>query len=243
MTPLQRLGAAVGGVGFACGVLLLTALAFAAIWPDLEAFLFNPGLSAERTLATLDCPLVLTRREEGAIGARFDNPAERPVRVIVRVRISQGYLTYMREINEIIDLAPGERRALTWPISADDRVYNRLILARVYQLRSAPLPMRARSCGILVVDAPGEMTGRQLVAATLVTAGIALSGGIWLWRRARPETAELVRQRMRRLGVLPLLAAAAFVAGWWGWWALGGVLLLLMVLLTAVLLERTLTDS
>ncbi len=222
---------------FIIGLLLALGLTLIALWPDLEASFFDSALAAERSLENLRCPIILTPAQPGTIQATFSNPHERPVQFLVQASITQGYVSWQREDDTLLQLAPGQVESLAWPITVEDAAYGRLILARIFAFRSAPLPARARTCGILVLNTT-FLNGNQIVVgltgAALVSLG--LGGALWLH-----PLGQMSRQRWRasyttlRVAFLILLALGASLLGWW---AISLILLLLVLLLLAVLIER-----
>lgn len=222
---------------FVSGILFTLLLAIVAFWPDQEASLFDSSLSAQATLNTLRCPLVITPNEAAAIQVTLTNPLERPIQLLARARISDGYVTLMRQETRTLQLAPGETQTISWTITGDDAVYGRFILARVYVFRQNPLPSRQKACGIWFLNAP-LFTGMQLIiaAATASLLGI-VGGGAWWLRLEWP-----LRQRRRDLalaaGTLALLVLAAAGMSMLGWWTAGLLVILLAILVLVVMLER-----
>lgn len=224
------------------GLLLVLAVAIIAIWPDLEASLFDRGLSSEETLRTLNCPLVISPNEETAITATFHNRLERNIRFLVRARISLGGVLRIREAEGVVALAPGESEELRWPIEAGDAAFGRLILARVYVPRGgAELPSRQAACGVLVMGVP-LLTGTQFVALLAIAGIVSLAAGIYLWLRTGQGSVGKKRTGGRTFGLLAFLIVGAMVAGLLGSWMAGGFLLVLSVLLLVVIFEQLLVS-
>lgn len=219
---------------FMGGLLLALALTLVALWPDLEASLFDSALGAERSLENLRCPIVVTPADAAAIQATFTNPFDRPVQFVVRANITQGFVSLQREEDTLLQLAPGEEATLSWPIAPQDAAYERLILARIFAFRSAPLPARARTCGILVVNNP-LVSGKTIVAGAVSLSLLSLGVGAALWLGSVERQRWAAGHTAGRLAFLILLALGASLLGWW---AVSLVLLLLLLLLLAVLLER-----
>lgn len=228
---------------YVAGLLLVLAVAIIAIWPDLEASLFDRSLSSEETLRSLHCPLAITRSEEAAITATFDNELEREIRLLVRTRISLGGVLRIREAEGVVELAPGEKEELRWPIEAGDAAFGRLILARVYvPRRGAGLPSRQAACGVLVLGIP-LLTGTQFVVL-LAAAGLAsLGAGSYLWLRTGQGPVGRRHTSGRIFGLLAILIVGAMIAGLLGSWMAGIFLLVLAVLMLVVIFEQLLAST
>ncbi|GAB4153457.1 MAG: hypothetical protein Fur0021_19290 [Candidatus Promineifilaceae bacterium] len=225
------------GLLFVSGVLFALLLAVVSFWPDQEASIFDSSLSAQAPLNTLRCPLVITPNEAAAIRVTLTNPLERPIQLLARARISDGYVTLMRQETRTVPLAPGETQTVSWPITGEDAVYGRFVLARVYVFRQNPLPSRQKSCGVWFLDAP-LVTGGQLAAATAAASFLGMAvGGAW-WLRLEWPLRGRRRDVALAVGTLAALVSAAAGASLLGWWSGGLLLLLLTILVLIVLLER-----
>lgn len=236
MTPVRRSLTVVAAGLFVFGLGLALAVAVLAFWPDLEASLFDISISAEATLDDLRCPVALTSGEAGLISAHFQNTTDRTVQFLVRARIAHGSLNLMRRADTQVVLTPGESQTLQWDVSAEDVVYGRMILARVYALRSFPLPLRERTCGIYVLRVPG-VSGSSIVVGAVAASLVSLGVGSALWLRSG-ELTDRRRATAQTAGLLAALAVADMVVSLAGWWAAGLLLLVALVVVSGVLLER-----
>lgn len=226
-----------GAVLFLIGLFLVLLMAIIAIWPDLEASMFDAALPAEERLRTLACPVIVTADEVGEITASFTNPGQRPVQFPVRARITEGRVTLVREVESQMEIAPGATEVLSWPVTAEDAAYRRLILARIYSFRSSPMPSMRGACGILVVGVSG-LSGAQVTTFLLVGGLLALGVGSALWLVNNQPLTGLRREVTLAFGLLAVTILAAMVVGLLGLWGVGVLLLALVVLLVAVMLER-----
>jgi hypothetical protein len=220
------------------GFLLLAWAAFVAIWPGLETANFARSLPRDNQLQTLECPVLIGRNEQAEIRATIRNTTTADRSLIVQSSISQGHIRMgvWRE-REILALPAGGQEVLRWPVSAEDGVFDRIIMARVIQLRNAPLPQREAACGILILDLPFGLSGR-------VAFGLALAVGVGLAGFA-------IFSVLRRVGsgniplpawgflMLPVLSLLAVIFGLQGAVWSGGVILVGTALLIVVLLERS----
>jgi hypothetical protein len=223
-----------GMVVFTLGVLLALSFNGLAAWADFEAFLFDSALSAETSLDTLKCPIAITTTETGVVSASFTNPRDRDVWRLVRARVSHGFVTLIRVVETRLPLEPGETRTLEWEVTPEDAAWGRVILFRVYMLRSAPLPSATSACGILLAPAPG-LTGNQVVALTLAASLLGLLSGAWMRGRAIPDPTLKQIYLGRTMTWLTGLLVAGMVANLLGWWLPASMLFITCLLLIAVM--------
>ena len=216
---------------FALGLVAGIALAALAVWGDLEASLFDPATDAEESLRSFSCPVFITRDETGVVSARFRNTGTQPVERAIRVHISQGHVTLMREEKVQAPIAAGASERLSWPVTAEDAAYGHLILVRVSTLRQFPLPSQTGSCGIVVLDITFLNGVLALIAWLTVSLG-AMAGGAYLWWTGQPSSPGRSRGAllMAALGGVVTAGLAVSMMGWW----LAGVLLLALTVLMLV---------
>jgi hypothetical protein len=224
---------------FVLGLLILAAMAFLSSWPDLEASMFDSTtpLSAKASLRELRCPIMVAAGETAAVRAHFTNRSDRKTSFLVRSRISRGLLTYMRQDSRVIALEPGQSEVLSWPITAADAAYGRLVLARVFTTRSGDAPARQTACGILVVNVPG-LPGDAVFLLGVLAGLVALGAGAAWWVAQRRPLGARDDSLRRGFGVLTLIVCGSLVAGVLGWWLPSHALLILAVLVVGALFER-----
>jgi hypothetical protein len=225
------------GLLFLAGLALLAALALASAWPDMEATVFDSATAsvAGARLGTLHCPWMVTEHEAARLTATFRNQSARSESFLVRARISEGSVAYWRQASQVLTLAPGEARTLSWPVTADDAAYGRLILARVLAMGAGSGPARQAACGILILHVPGGR-GDFLFALGLVCSGGLMALGLagWAWRRRLAGRSLAVT---RAFGATALVVAASLAVGMLGWWLPSHLLLILSVIVLLAMLE------
>lgn len=231
-TKPKRWRHTLGLYGFFGGVLLGMLFAALLAWANFEASLFDASTdSSALNLERLKCPVLLNRQETGVVFATFTNSADWTLTRTVDAHISHGFVLLMREERSRFELAPGEKHTLQWAISPEDAAWGRFILVRLHVQRSAPLPPRTGSCGVLVVNLPYG-SGAQIAAVTIGASLLLMLGGAFLWVR------DLAAQNkdMRALDYLILALAPvtllSLLCGIIGFWLGSAVLLLVTILLT-----------
>lgn len=228
-----------GLVLFTVGIVLGMALFATAAWGDFEASLFDLSLPSDGPLNTLSCPVLVTAAESGTVSATFTNPSERPIQRRVRIHVSDGLVTLLREEKSMLPLDPGERQRLQWTVTADDAVWGRLILARVYVYRQYPLPSATAACGILLVDLP-PFTGGHVLALAVAASLLGIGLGGWLWMASNRPLAGRIRRVTYGMAVLAGIVLAGMSASLLGWWLLAVGLLVLAILLALALFAYSL---
>jgi hypothetical protein len=223
---IRTLGVLIFSVGFLLGLALLAIV----VWGDLEAHIFDPAIPSDEMLTTLRCPVMITAPEVGTVTATFTNPLDRPVEFRIRTHISEGHVTLMREENTSLPLEPGETQPLQWTVTADDAAFRRLILVRVRLFGKYPLPSRAGSCGILVVDLP-YLSGSLIFALAFAASLLGMAGGAGLWVVANRPLSDQSLGVLRAMGALAGCVVVGTIIGLLGHWMLGGVVFVITLLL------------
>jgi hypothetical protein len=195
------------------------AVSAAAIWGDMEANFFDVVTAdrADDTLRPFRCPILLMPEETGNLVATFKNPVDKPLEFSVVTHVSDGYVTLMREVNSTVEVAPGEKESLRLPVTADDMVYDYLILSRIFVRRRYPLPARQASCGVLVLDLPFRKGSHVLSVAITISLAL-MVGGIVLWGVANRPLSALDRNAARAMGALAAFVLVALVVSLLGYW-------------------------
>ncbi len=207
---------AVGGlILFAGGVVLGITLSGAMVWAEIEAILYDQR-SAESSLKTLRCPLMLAEGEPGTITAAFTNSTD----VLITATVSAVFSHVGVEItrDEFIPLKPGETQERLWNVGTGELIFRRLILVNILASYQYKLPTQRSTCGILVFNAPG-LSGIQTfrIAFGLSTISILLGAGLWfLGNRPLAGLIRSVSSAGAMLGVFVIAAMLTTVPRWWG---------------------------
>jgi len=218
---------------FSFGICVGLALALFMVWGDLEARLFDPSLPGEGGMA-IRCPAVIGRGEKVTVSATFHNPLEREARFVIRTHVSEGHVTLMRQLDDQLPLAPGERQRLEWEVRSEDAVYGLFALVKVHLFGFYPLPARQGSCGIVLVNLP--LPGSVLFGTGLALALLGMVGGTALWTRANRPLNESALDTARAMVVLSALVILGLLMGLLNIWIVGLFVLAISLLLIVVLL-------
>jgi hypothetical protein len=215
------------GVGFTFGLLV----AVGTIWPDIEGFVFDTSLRMQGQVP-IRCPAFLTPADgTGTVKITIANPSnERSVRVPVRTRITDGYVSIAREVSNTVPLGPGEKQVLTYEISQSDVAYGRFILVNVIAFRSGPFAGGQGTCGVWWLDIPWIKGSHLLTLLLLISLG-SLGYSNYVVQRYGGFSPYQIKLGQFLLAMTSLILLA-IIAGLLGWWVIGiGSLLLIVIIL------------
>jgi len=216
---------------FSLSAVIGTALMFIAVWGDIEATMFDATYNGEKNLGTLSCPVLITPKDTGEFSAKITNPIDRTVKTSLRVHVSSGFLTMMREENEKFELAPDESRKLAWTVDPDEAAYGKMVLVRVFLFPNHPIPSKDATCGIFVVDLP-LFTGKQITIASTVLSSVGMIAGTSLWAANNQPLTKKKREALRAFSILSGAIIVGTIASIMGWWLIGSIGIVVTVLMT-----------
>jgi hypothetical protein len=238
-----------GQVGIAIFILgIVTAIIYQCLllWGTIEAGHFDrgdPALLAGEKLNSLRCPRIITRGETAMVSADFTNPTDSDRIRLIRTNISDGFITMRREITTNLSLEPGETQTVTWEVSSDDAVWNRLIFVRVYALRTtAQMPAQSNTCSILVLEVPG-VKGSHIANLLLALSVLGPALGLGLWGRLYWPWVEDDRDRASKMGVAAILVWLGLYMGLAGFWIGHLVILVFLIFMAATMVTRKSVSS
>ena len=235
MTKNQKILSRLGLVIFFLGVIAGVILEALIVWGDMEAFLFTSGIQAEESWKSLKCPLFLTPNEQGKITAVFENPLDEEVERYARANITQGTLTWTRQVESHIPVAPGAKEPIEWPIFPEDAAYGKLILYRVYVFQKRSLPSMDGKCGVVFLDV-SNFTGAQVAWMMFLSSFILVIGGRLIWESKNRAKVGLVKINTRALDALAIILLVSIVVSYFGFWAFGIVSLAIIIILVGAML-------
>lgn len=212
------------------GVLAGLYLTVVAAWADLEAAFYGFSRLANSGLRGFSCPVLMTRGEVNSISLKVTNPLDVPLRPVIRVEISTSLLA--EEFLETLELAPGETKRLEWAVGPENIDLERFIFAKALVYSVYPLPSQEATCGIFVVDLPGNGT-TVLAFLVLLTFG-GLGWGVYGMRRMSASDAW-EKRHSRPLVFLAVVIGLGVVVSATGGWVPSILLLAVAVLMLVIL--------
>lgn len=223
---------------FVIGAMIGMALVGVSVYADFESSLFDIAIDSEGTIRPIYCPVFLDDTETGQVGATFTNHTDKADEVLVRTHISKGHLIWMREEENRLELAPGQSQRLYWDVTPDDAAYGHLIMAKIIVMGSLSDPKDKGSCGVVVLNLPGEMTGSQFFWLLFSTAFIFLVLGIWLWWPfGRVYTGRRLEATRSMVG-LSILITVGLISTSVGLWEMAAVSFYISVLMIGVVVPH-----
>jgi hypothetical protein len=234
----SRAGVVLTVLGLAAALMLQTAFT----WGLIEATKFEPDDPAlfvsSENLKSLQCPLIVTSDEVGVVRATFNNPEDRERIRRVRANISHGFISLPRQVNTELPLAPGETQTLTWEVTTDDAVWNRLIFVRIFALRASPdMPAMTATCSILTLNwpvVPGRLLANLLLAISIMGPML----GLGLWFTMNRPLAPRQRYQFRLASVLTAVILIGLFVSLAKLWALSALILtIILIVLVSLAME------
>jgi hypothetical protein len=227
-----------GYILFAIGIIMGLVLQGGALWADFEAGMFDvtlPANWADTELTTVSCPIVISSQEVGTVTASFTNDTEKDINLRIRVHVTDGLVTLLREENTTLPILTGATQQAEWVVFPEDAAWQHFILVRVFQFRAYKIPSRSASCGILLVDL-FNLTGNQLLIflGTISLLGMISGLAIFIYLN-RPLKGRNLSIGVA-LSILVILVVAGTVTSFSGLVVVGGGFLLVTVLLLLSLL-------
>jgi hypothetical protein len=223
--------------------LLLTAigsllgLVFSAmlIWADIEANLFKYGVTGDKNLPFLDCPILINGEEESQIKVRLKNNRDQVMTPYIRAYVSEEHITLNRQSRTALTIQPGDRAEIIWKIYPEDAVYDQFVFFRVFLHDDYPYPSRYGSCGVWVTNIPG-LTSQQI---SRFSVGIILLllfvGNILLALNPYPH-GEIRKEIATGLKYLSGLILINLILTLLGFWVLLSVIVLVVAFVVAIIL-------
>ena len=225
---------------FFIGVIIGFALSAIIIWGDMEASLFTSGIQAEEKWDSLKCPMIITYNEQAKITAEFENPLDQTVERYARANITQGFVTYTRQVESHVPVEPGTTEPIEWEIFPEDAAYEKLILFRVYVFQKRSLPSMDGQCGVVLLDVP-SLTGTQIGWILFLTSFTLIITGRLIWESKNRIKDKFIKNISRALNGLALTLLLCILVSYYGFWAVGIVLLAMIIILTGAMMGAYVT--
>jgi hypothetical protein len=223
---------------FSIGAVVGFALLLVSVWGDVEASMFNPSQKGEERLTSLACPVILTPQDTGKFSAKISNPIERKIKPSLRVHISSGHLTLIKEENVKFELEPNESKELTWSVDPEDAAYGKMVLVKVYQFRNYPIPSKDGTCGIYVLDIP-TFSGQQILYGGMGVSFAAMLGSVVIWQKSNRLVTKRQQETFRSMTILTGTIIIGVAASLMGSWLIGSLGIVVALLLTVTAITKS----
>jgi len=223
---------------FVIGAVIGLGLVGVSVYADFEASLFDISIVSKGTIRPIYCPVFMDSSETGQVSAVFRNRTSEEDEVLVQAHISYGHLLWMREVEDRLTLAPGEKQQLYWDITSEDAAYNHLVLTKIIILGSRSDPTHKGSCGVMVLKLPGNLGGTQFFWMVLSTAFLLMFLGIWLWWPFGRAYQGRKLEATRSMTGLTILISLGMIFAAIGFWEFAAVCFYISVLMVGVVVPH-----
>jgi hypothetical protein len=215
------------GMGVAVGLFLT----LVAVWADMEASVYDFPRQANAGLGGLYCPVLMTQDETGTISLSVSNTTDSQISPLVKTQISTRLLP--EQFLEGVQLTPGQSKRLEWPVDAGNIDMENFIFAKVLLFSAYPLPSREATCGIFVLDLPGN--GRMLVPMLVMVSLVSMGWSLYRINQFRTSN-DLLSKYMGSMIFLSILIGLGLVLSFRGGWILSLLVFVVSLLLILILL-------
>jgi hypothetical protein len=172
---------------FFIGVILAFFLTALTVWADVEATMYGFPHLGNDPMAGLACPPMMNISDTAQFSVSLRNTAKKPARPVLDILISNAGV--WRRINTPVDLNPGEKKTLSWDLSAADVVLSNYIFIKASTYAAYPLKDSEGTCGIFVSDIPG-LNGTVVYWLWFAASLGLLANVLWIYRSFRNTYTE-----------------------------------------------------
>jgi hypothetical protein len=152
------------------------------------------------------------------------------------MQVKRGYITYLNEENERLQLATQESKPFEWEITAEDATFE-LVLVNVLSLASGDATHKG-SCGILVMKLPSGMMGWQLFLVLSALSMLLMLIGLFLWRQyGRYFTGRYLETTRSFLGLM-VVVLSGLICSLISLWEISSVFFYVSVLMVGVIVPH-----
>lgn len=221
-------------LSYLVGAILGLFLVVVSTWADLESTFYGFFHRTNTRFDGLTCPILMTPNETASFSTTVTNTVDRALSPTIKVDISARGAFFSRL--ERLSLEPGESEEVVWDIGPDNIDVDRFIFAQVYVYSFYPIPDSENTCGIFIVNLPGNGTVIAWVMAMLSLLGMGF--GLYGSRQFHNLTHRGAGNIWNSMMFLSLVIVIGLVASFMGWWVQGGFLLIVAVLLVVIMLGQ-----
>jgi hypothetical protein len=223
-------------LSYLVGVVLGLFLVVVSTWADLESTFYGFFHRTNTRFDGLTCPILMTPNETASFSVTVTNTADRALSPTIKVDTSARGALFSSI--ERLSLEPGESEQVFWDIGPENIDIDRFIFAQVYVYSFYPIPDSENTCGIFIVNLPGNGTviAWAMAGLSLLGMGFGLSG----LKKFPGLTHRGAGNIWNSMMFLSLVIVIGLVASFMGWWVQGGFLLIVAVLLVVIMLGQLL---
>ena len=234
----NRTHSLVSFLSYTVGIVIGLFLIIIATWADMESAFYGFSRYAEAGLDGFSCPVLMTSDETGTISLSVSNKTDRVLTPSIKTDISTPILPL--EIDEKIELAPGESKKLTWSVGPDNIDLGHFIFAKAMVYSVYPIANQEATCGIYILDLPGS--GRVILPILVVLSILGMGWGLYEINKAG-ELNDWPERNFRALAFMAAMVVLGFGVSFWGGWVpavllVAAVVLLIITLLVSLLMSE-----
>lgn len=216
---------------FAVGALsglILTALS---TWADLEAAYYGFSRRASTRLTGLSCPILMTANESNVISLKLSNKTDGKISPSVQVETSSPVSAF--KFAENIELPAGERTTREWAVGPENLDLKHFIFAKALVYSAYPYPDGENTCGVFVLNFPGNGTiiAWAMIMLCVLGMGAGLNGAHQM--QGQEQSGVEVTYQLMFLSIIILVGLVTAFTGWWILGILVLVVSLLFILISA----------
>jgi hypothetical protein len=217
---------------YVIGVLVGLFLILIAAWADMESTSYGFARLANAGLRGLSCPVLMTRDETRMISLSVSNKTDGRISPSIKTQISTSLLP--EQFLENIELAPGRSKRLEWAVGPENIDLGSFIFAKVLLFSAYPLPSQEATCGIFVIDLPGN--GQVILPVLLMLSLLGMAWGLHRINRFRALN-KWATKYFGSMAFLALMIVLGLVIGFIGSWVPAVLVLVVALLISVILLS------
>lgn len=221
-------------LSYLVGVTLGLFLVSVATWADLESTFYGFFHRTNTRFDGLTCPILMTPNETGSFSVTVTNTTDRALSPAIKTDISARG-TFFSNL-ESLSLEPGESEQMAWDVGPENIDVDRFIFAQVYVYSFYPIPDSENTCGIFIVNLPGNGTVIAWAMAGLSLLGMGF--GLYGLKNFPGLTHRGAGNIWNSMMFLSLVIAIGLFVSFMGWWVQGGFILIVAVLLVVIMLGQ-----
>lgn len=222
---------------YAIGAIIGVALIGVTVYADLEAFLIDVTFTTDGTIRPVSCPIFLDSEESGLVSATYKNRTGDVDEILAEAQIYHGQLAGIREEETTITLEPGEKNQFTWEVIPSDTSDQHFILTKVILSGSRSETAYKGSCGTIILNLPGRLSGMPFFWLLFSFVTICLWGGMGIWLLHRHSYTRQLEATGAIVG-LGIFIQVGLIAAAIGFWEMAAFSFYVIVLLIGVIVPH-----